>query len=89
MSEKELIDMYTKELRLSSVRENVQLFAEDAARVKSCRRVSLSKMYSSDIISQSLSQSIELVTSKRAQSLKWDLGPQIVLGGWHRRGFAE
>ena len=32
MSEKELIDMYTKELRLSSVRENVQLFAEDAAR---------------------------------------------------------
>jgi len=32
MSEKELIDMYTKELRLSAVRENVQLFAEDAAR---------------------------------------------------------
>ena len=32
MSEKELIDMYTKELRLSSVRENVQLFAEEAAR---------------------------------------------------------
>ena len=32
MSEKELIDMYTKELRLSSVRETVQLFAEDAAR---------------------------------------------------------
>lgn len=32
MSEKELIDMYTKELRLSSVRENVQLFVEDAAR---------------------------------------------------------
>ena len=32
MNEKEHIDMYTRELRLSSIRENAQLFAEDAAR---------------------------------------------------------
>ena len=32
MSEKELIDMYTRELRMSTVRENAMLLAEEAAR---------------------------------------------------------
>ena len=32
MSEKELIDLYARELKLASVRENVSLFAEDAMR---------------------------------------------------------
>ena len=32
MSEKDIIDLYAKELKLASVRENVSLFAEDAIR---------------------------------------------------------
>ena len=32
MSEKDVIDLYARELKLAAVRENVSLFAEDALR---------------------------------------------------------